>query len=197
MSTTHDHPAVRGYLARLREVAADLPRVRRDELVAEIASHIDDGLAAVPQDSSYDDRVRDLLARLGDPEDIVAAELDHTGPATAHRTPPPPPIAPAAVTRSRWGAVEILAVLALTVGVFVLPFVGPLAGIVLAWASGVWSRGAKIAATCVGVLGMSFLVLIVAPLMLFRSSSSISVEDPQPATTIEVPVTPEPLLPGD
>ena len=51
------------------------------------------------------------------------------------------------VPASPWGALEVLAVLALMVGTFVIPIVGPIVGMCLAWGSSRWTTREKIIAT--------------------------------------------------
>lgn len=62
-----------GYLARLRDAAVVLPPARRAELVAEVAEHIE---TAVEEPDDDEVAVRNILERLGPPEEIVAAELE-------------------------------------------------------------------------------------------------------------------------
>lgn len=197
MSTVHDHPAVHGYLARLREVAGALPPLRRDELLTEIRCHIDDALAAPdPTGAAGDDRVRRVLARLGDPEDIVAAEMDQS---PAPTVAPPASAPPPAADRSGWGVIEVVATLLVTIGTIVVPVVGPFSGAVLAWMSRRWSRTTKIVVSVVGVLPTLLLVALLLPV---RNGSDPVEGDPVervPVSTILVPDAgePEPVLPGD
>lgn len=66
-----------GYLTRLRDAAAVLPPPRRAELVAEVAEHIE---TAVEGPGGADEiAVRNVLDRLGSPEEIVAAEIEGDG----------------------------------------------------------------------------------------------------------------------
>ncbi len=71
--------------------------------------------------------MRNILERLGTPEEIVAAEASPTRPDddTSARALPRPGIGP----------VEILGILFLTAGAVLLPFVGPLIGLVFVWLS--------------------------------------------------------------
>jgi hypothetical protein len=62
------HPLAEAYLASLEEAAARLPRSQRNELLAELAEHVDAGVAAA--DSEAD--IRNMLDALGDPAEIVA-----------------------------------------------------------------------------------------------------------------------------
>ena len=108
------------YLRRLEHAAAHLQRTRRTELVAEIREHIETALRE--EQAAGEAAVRNVLDRLGPPEDIVEAAQ------------PPTPS-----TERRAGKLEIAALIALLV-----PFIGWLIGIVLVVASGVWSRRDKL-----------------------------------------------------
>jgi hypothetical protein len=55
----------------------DLPANRRDEIVAEIEEHISEGLAELPNETETE--VRNMLERLGDPQDIAAEGRDRLG----------------------------------------------------------------------------------------------------------------------
>jgi len=73
MSKTTTAGLVGDYLHRLDAALGPLPRARRQQLVAEIAEHVRQSLAAEGETS--DDTVRRVLARVGPPEDIAAAAL--------------------------------------------------------------------------------------------------------------------------
>ena len=96
-----------------------MQRSRRAELVAEIRAHIDVALREDEATSEVD--VRNVLERLGPPEDIVEA------------AGPPSSIAPAG-----GGKLELAALV-----VLVVPFVGWLFGSILVLASSAWSRREK------------------------------------------------------
>jgi hypothetical protein len=49
------------------------------------------------------------------------------------------------------GAVEIAAILLLTVGAFLLPLIGPLIGLVFVWLSSAWSMRVKVVVTAIVV----------------------------------------------
>jgi hypothetical protein len=66
---------------------------------------------------------------------------------------------------SPWGGLEIGAVLALTAGAVVVPVVGPLVGIVLAWMSRRWTRSEKWIATAIAAVP-ALLVLVTVVLVL-------------------------------
>jgi hypothetical protein len=64
------HREVGEYLRRLQRLMGDIPDERRDEILAEIEEHIDERLSEVPDAGTAE--VRNILERLGDPEDIAA-----------------------------------------------------------------------------------------------------------------------------
>ena len=131
MNTMHTEPLVDDYLRRLEAAAAHLQRSRRAELVAEIREHIEAALRQ--EDAANEVAVRNVLERLGPPEEIVdAAE------------PPPAP-----EPRRRAGALEITALLAL-----IVPVLGWLVGMVLVFVSEAWSRRDKL-------IGLGLLLLLV------------------------------------
>jgi hypothetical protein len=171
------------YLRRLDLAAVDLPDARRAELEAEVREHIETALSEA--DARDEVTVRNVLERLGPPEEIVEAE------ATA------PDARPSARARigsgvggeqvrpsarsSRLGAVEIIALLLLTVGSLVLPFVGPLLGLVFVWLSDRWSSREKLIATAIVV------VLLALPFALFFGASAgagLGAPEPVPPATV-------------
>jgi len=103
-------------------------------------------------------------------------------------TPPPPPVTqtapptapPPAVqgshvsTAARWGGLEIAAVALLAVGAFVLPGVGSLIGLLLAWVSSAWTTGEKLLASAVVALGTAVpLLALRAVLSDFRMGAPV------------------------
>jgi Domain of unknown function (DUF4190) len=74
----HTDPLVDDYLRRLDAAAAALPTHRRDELISEIRDHLQEALRRSP--TSDEVAVRNLLERLGPPEEIVNAASDSTAP---------------------------------------------------------------------------------------------------------------------
>ncbi len=192
MALGSDHPAVAEYLGRLEAAAGVLPAGRREELVVEIRGHLQEALSAGPGDEPA---VRGVLDRLGTPEDIVAAEQDAAPPGgreAGRGAPVPPgtsgyppglPALPAHPPGQPgpagcWTPVEVGAVLALTVGAFVLPVIGPLLGLVLVWMSARWAVRDKVIATvlaglqAVAVVIALLGVLLSAPALWVGSSSS-------------------------
>jgi hypothetical protein len=166
-----DHPAISSYLARLAAVAQaeGLPPGRREELLAEIRGHIADALAA--STGSTDVAVAGVLDRLGSVEEIVAAEVTDR--------PPAPVAAPSA--GPRWGGLEIVAVVGLIVGSYVLPVIGTVVGLVCAWMSPRWTTRQKSIATALSVLPL--LLLVVGAAALF-AGTSVSSTVPVPAVPV-------------
>lgn len=128
MMTRH---SVEDYLDRLDRELADLPAVRRRELVDEIRGHIAEALASTPDPSEAD--VRNVLDRLGDPSDIAAEarerfEVQRVAPAWWE-----------------WAAVALLPFGGLLIAV--VGFWGVLGwviGAILLLASPIWSRRDKV-----------------------------------------------------
>jgi len=132
---------VRDYLARLEAAAWPLQPGRRAELADEVGEHIEAALVEAGRRDVA--TVRNVLERLGRPEEIVASEVESDAP--------PPTwsgVAPASTPRpSAWGPLEITSILLLTFGMFVVPFFGPILGLALAWASTRWTTREKLVAT--------------------------------------------------
>jgi thiol:disulfide interchange protein len=144
---------IREYLGRLEAAAWPLEPGRRSELQAEVADHIE---AALAEAGARDEvTVRNVLDRLGRPEEIVAADAE-PGSTQAGSGP----MIVAAPARSPWGVVEILAILFLTIGAFLLPVLGPLVGVVFTSGSSQWSTRAKVGVTIlVVVIGLGIPIL--------------------------------------
>jgi uncharacterized membrane protein len=130
---------VRAYLAELERQSQHLPADRRADLVAGIREHID--AARASGDAQTPDEIRALLARLGSPAEIVAAEHEDThGAVFVHASP--------------GTGRELAAVLLLSVGGVVIPIIGWIVGAVLLWTSPWWTRGDKLLGTLVWPGGM-------------------------------------------
>jgi hypothetical protein len=163
---------VRDYLGRLRAAGWGLAPARRDELVAEVGEHIEQALLTENEAGRHGEAVvRNVLERLGPPEDIVRAETegqpyDAGGGAMPGRAPfgPPPPAGHPATsygTADLWGPVEVCALLLLSLGSFVLPTVGPITGIVLVWVSEKWTVPQKTVGTLLGLLPVLWIPLAI------------------------------------
>jgi hypothetical protein len=75
----HTDPLVDDYLRRLDAAASALPAHRRDELVSQIRDHLQEALRQVPAGDKA--AVRNVLERLGPPEEIAAAATEPAPPA--------------------------------------------------------------------------------------------------------------------
>ncbi|HYI17159.1 MAG TPA: hypothetical protein VD836_00545 [Solirubrobacteraceae bacterium] len=140
MTTMRRDPLVDDYLRRLEAAAADLPRDRRAELVGEIEEHVGAALAEGGDDETA---VRNVLERLGSPEEIAAAA------------------APPAAAQPQRGTLETVALVVLCAS-FVVPVVGYLVGAGLVLASKAWAGRDKaiglVIPPCVVLFG-AFVVL--------------------------------------
>jgi hypothetical protein len=145
---------VHDYLGRLDSAAGSLPASRRAELAGEVRQHIEMALAEAGGRDEV--TVRNVLDRLGPPDEIVDAERGAAGPPPGWTIPMPS----AAAGGSGWGAVEIVAILLLTLGSLLLPVIGPLLGLIFVWASAVWTTRQKLIATGIVV------VLALLPILL-------------------------------
>jgi uncharacterized membrane protein len=170
MTVGLDHPVVDDYLHRLEAAATALPPGRREELVTEIRGHVAEALAVAGRDDEA--TVRSVLDRIGEPRDIVAVELESAVPQQFGGTlGSTVPVHPAVAAPSQWGALEIVAVLGLTVGMVILPVVGAFVGIACAWLSTRWTRREKVVATIWGAAAPVLLALGVAALVVVRAAS--------------------------
>jgi hypothetical protein len=137
MDTVETDHLVDDYLRRLEHAATHMQRARRAELVAEIRGHIE---TALHQEQAVGEAaVRNVLERLGPPEEIVEAA-----------EPPPTP------NGRRAGVLEIIALVAM-----IVPVIGWLVGTILVFASQAWSRrdkliGALLLLLPIIVMGLGF-----------------------------------------
>jgi hypothetical protein len=145
MTTTTMHPLAADYLDRLEHAARRLPRGERRELIEEIAAH----LSETSEPGMSDAEMLTVLDRLGDPEDIVDAQL----PDEPYRT-------------DRRGTHEWSAVFLLLFGGFLF-YVGWIAGLILLWSSRAWNTREKLIGTLIVPGGIA----TVLPLMLLVSST--------------------------
>ena len=113
------------YLHDLDRELQDLPASRRRELVDEIREHIDSALAESATGQESD--VRNVLERLGEPEDIAEEARQRFG-----------------ISRTKPGIKETLALVLLPIGGIVIPVLGWVAGAVLLIASNVWTSREKV-----------------------------------------------------
>lgn len=138
-------PEARRYLAAVDRAAGALPRARRRELLEDLGEHIEMALEERPGE------VEEILAELGDPQDIAATALrEESSPAqSADRRGHP------RVVVALWALVTAVGILV------VLPacgWLGPAgavllgAGVVTLWRSGWWSTERKWTATAALIL---------------------------------------------
>jgi uncharacterized membrane protein len=152
MTTMQRDPLVADYLRRLQTAAAHLPRDRRAELLGEIEEHVD---AALGEAGARDETtVRNVLERLGPPEEIAAAAE-------------PPPASP----RRRRGGLETAALIVLSVS-FLLPVIGYLIGASLVFASSAWDAREKLTALLIPPV-----VVLAGGLIVTMGSASVAEGD--------------------
>jgi hypothetical protein len=139
--TTPAERVVDRYLEDLERSMPDVPKSRREEIVADIVGHIDDALGELGREPTEAD-VLNVLDRVGTPDEIATDARERLG-----------------VRRRRISAMDPVALVLLLVGGFVF-FVGWIVGVVLLWASDVWTARDKIIGTLVfpGGLLLPFLL---------------------------------------
>jgi transcription elongation GreA/GreB family factor len=74
---------VQEYLSRLDAALRGLPTSRRQQLLAEIGQHVDDSRSRLPEQSEA--AIRDLLDRVGQPEEIAAEAMAGEEPRRHHQ----------------------------------------------------------------------------------------------------------------
>jgi uncharacterized membrane protein len=151
MSAPHADTILGGYRLRLEEELNGLPRARREEIIAEFDAHIRDARTAHAAETDAD--LLNLLDRLGDPS-VIGTEarerFDVAEPASA-------------------GGREVIALLLLVVGPFIVPVVTWVLGAMLVWSSVAWSAREKR-----NSLAWSLIVIVVLTLIgiIFAIASS-------------------------
>ena len=154
---------VAAYLESLERALRDLPRARRQEVLDEVADHIDEARGELSGESEAD--TRNLLERVGDPDEIAAEARERFG------------------IQPRGGGIrEISAIVLLLVGGFVF-VVGWFVGVVLLWASEAWTTRDKLIGTFVVPFGL--VPLLYAMTFSLAPAESCSGEiDPQTGATL-------------
>jgi uncharacterized membrane protein len=125
---------VEAYLKHLAEAAESLPSHRREDLVADVTSHIAEARAA---GATSESDIRQVLRRLGDPSDIVAAATD--GLVLVEQPP-------------RLRIRDFAALILLFAGPVAL-VIGWLVGLWLLWTSDRWTRAEKLLGTVAWPVG--------------------------------------------
>jgi hypothetical protein len=125
------------YLSALRERIAGLPPAVQADLLAQVSDHIGEARAGLAADDVV--AVREMLYRLGEPDQIAAA---------AGAGPPVP-------TRRTPGerAYDWATILLLVLGDFIVPLVGWAVGVVMLWRGPRWTLLDRIIGTLVWPLG--------------------------------------------
>jgi hypothetical protein len=157
------HPLASEYLDRLRLEARHLPRAQRRELLADIEAH----LAEATDPSMSDADVLTALDRLGDPQEIVAAEAP--GPTR------PGPARSAGV--HEWAAIFLILLGGFLFGV------GWIAGVVLLWSSPAWRTRDKWIGTLVWPGGLALVPFVLA-LVLSTAQTCLTVRGRLPLHAI-------------
>jgi uncharacterized membrane protein len=140
MTTDTLHPLAADYLERLRRAGRGLPSGRRRELLAEIEGHLSEAI----DPSASDAEALTVIDKLGDPEEIIAAEMPRSDELPQRR-----------------GTKEWAAIILLLFGGFIFG-VGWVAGLVLLWSSRAWTNRDKWIGTLVipGGLATSLVVAL-------------------------------------
>ena len=173
MTTTGADAAVAAYLERLEVALRELPGERRAEIVGDISDHIAGARAELPGGGD-EAAVRNLLDRLGTPEQIAAsAGVPEQAPA-----------------RRSTIVLEVAALILLNLGGLIVPVVGWFVGVALLWASPRWTRGDKLIGTFVPPGGLAGILLVVftgAPAAALYSAPSCQATPVPAASTGPVP----------
>ena len=159
--TTPNHPAVDEWRARLDTEASALPAERRAELRTSIDEYLADAVGTTPRSEAA---VRQVLADLGDPADLVAeASGQAVAPEIEYLAPDP---FGAPVTGPPWLEVVTITLLAASVVLALVPATSAFAplpwliGCVLVLLSRRWGAADRaLAVVAFGVLGVPLLLL--------------------------------------
>jgi hypothetical protein len=138
MTTTTLHPLAADYLDRIDRAARRLPRGERRELVEEISAHLHEATSLDMPDAE----ALTVLDRLGDPDEIVEAQLPE-----ATRRP------------DRRGTHEWAAIFLLLFGGFIFVF-GWIAGVILLWSSRAWNTRDKVIGTLIVPGGLASALIV-------------------------------------
>lgn len=152
-SETTEAALVRDYLGRLQAAGWGLDPARRTELVAEVAEHIDEATRAERASGNRGEAVvRDVLDRLGRPEEIVRVALEEEKPER---------LRPSLPTQDGTNLKDIATVLLLMFG-GALWYVGWFAGAGLLWSSPRWRSRDKWLATLVWPFGYAGVIALIS-----------------------------------
>ncbi|MGA7687764.1 MAG: hypothetical protein WCA29_00855 [Jiangellales bacterium] len=141
------------YLEELEGAAAGLPAGRREELRAQVADHLQVGLAA----ASDEEEARAVMDRLGDPWELVAeAAVD----------------LPAVPARPGPSAGELVAILLMGIGGIVLPLLGPAVGVMVMRSTPRWT--ARQVNVTWAILGVGVVAVVFGLVLMANSTEATS-----------------------
>lgn len=177
MTMTYDDPTVTAYLDRLRVAGSHLPADEREDLWRSVTEHLEEA-SARGDDSS------DVLARLGTPEEIVAAAAGTPAPVPvgsgygggAYAGGPVAPaygLSPGAVPAQpepRMRARDIWALVLLQLGALAL-VVGWVVGLALLWSSDRWKWWEKALASLVWPGGLAGWMVVFGGAITWQTSA--------------------------
>jgi hypothetical protein len=150
---------VADYLNRLRRMTVGLPAARRTELLAEVADHIDQARAPLP-DSDQLQRVADILDSLGAPEQIAWAAYEQAG------------VSPPSGRSTGQRVYDVVTVVLLMVGGLFPPVIGWVVGVGMLWAGPRWSVRDEALGTLVWPLGPGGILVFAGALSFTVQSTS-------------------------
>lgn len=187
---------VNDYLERLDAALAHVPYATAQE----IREGVEEELRSLDP-AAADERMREL----GDPQHIAAAATGSLREGPAAGGAGAPSWAPAPPPRSAGTASPIYVVLtglAVAFGMWLVPVVGWIAGIVLVWASVVWRRWEKILATAVPLGAVALLAVIGAIVNAVREQQRIAAYSSEVQLEFHAPSVDEyavtnPFIPAD
>jgi uncharacterized membrane protein len=154
------HHDVGEYLRRLQRTMGDVPVDRREEILQEIEEHIAELLGEYPEATDAD--VRNVLERVGDPEDIAAEARERVEDHSPNQT-----VAVVVRPRNSWTDSAAIALLILSGPLIMFPLfrpevalIGWFVAFILVWLSVVWSTRDKTKASLAMTAGLLSALLI-------------------------------------
>ncbi len=152
------HQLIHDYLDRVSERLIDLPDSERQEILEDLRSHIEESVGDLQAASETE--VRNVLDRLGDPEDVAQEARGRMPDAR-----PGPTSGPVYDRSGTPGALEVAAII-------LTALFWPI-GVLLAWISERWKTRDKVIATAVPfVTTMLFVIVAVGGLVVFQTGGS-------------------------
>jgi len=162
---------VNDYLARLTAAGWGLSPARREELVAEVREHIDEASRVGRAEGHLGEaEVRNVLDRLGEPEEIARAAIEQESPAPQAPQPSQP-------TPQSTNLRDISTVLLLMFGGLLLG-IGWVVGVALLWSSPRWQTRDKWLATLVWPFGYAGVFILGGAMAFVSTSASVCTSSP-------------------